>query len=305
MGNTPFWATEAYFYRHLDCHGILLGKHLQFFNTGSRTKIVRLKLFKGPTLLIVLFQFFYVPCNAEESHNFRLKVLYSDIKISPNLWMEGLENFLGSKELVILSAGTAATLLVWHFKDDIRKEIQRNENYQSFASEGDDFGLMVSRGLPQVGVYFLGLSLKNDKLREFGLLTTNAAIFSGLLTSSLKLIINSKRPDGSSYTRFDSSFPSGHAAGTAALAATIHQRYGFWYAVPFQLGSFLSGISRIVENRHRPHEVMAGWALGYISGYALARAWGKIRPSTNNFSLKPWMRTNSETQVGLSLQMNY
>jgi membrane-associated phospholipid phosphatase len=65
----------------------------------------------------------------------------------------------------------------------------------------------------------LGLSLKKNSIREFGLLTSNGAILSSLLTLTLKVVIISDRPDGSSDGRYDSSFPSGHASGTAALAA--------------------------------------------------------------------------------------
>lgn len=211
----------------------------------------------------------------------------------------------GPTELMILGGSAAAALIVWQFNDEISREIQRHDNYRTFSSIGDDYGKVVLYGVPQFWIYVVGVGVKNDKIREFGLLTTHTAIVSGVFTSVLKGIVNAGRPDGSFHSRFDSSFPSGHALVTAALAGTIHRRYGIVYALPFQLASLYSGLSRIVDNEHRPYEVVAGWGLGYVTGYAIARAWEKVQPGTNRITLTPWTGPDAKAAIGLSMQARF
>jgi membrane-associated phospholipid phosphatase len=151
----------------------------------------------------------------------------------------------------------------------------------------------------------LGLGTENRNLRKFGFVTTNAAFSSGVATVALKLILNVKRPDGNKRSRFDSSFPSGHAMGTAALAGTVHQQYGFKYAVPFQLASLFSGLTRLFDHQHRPSEVFAGWGLGYAIGYGVGRAWENLSQQKTRFSITPWRgfvdRRGTGTQIILPL----
>ena len=206
---------------------------------------------------------------------------------------------------MILGGGVVATVIAGQFKDDITRGIQGYENYEDLSNIGDGYGTTVNSIIPQAGIYAIGLATKNEKIREFGLLTTHAGIASGLLTLALKGIVNSDRPDDSSRSRFRSSFPSGHALGTAALAGTIHRRYGILYAVPFQLASLNSGLSRIFDNKHRSHEVVVGWGLGYATGYAIARAWKKVKPGTRRFTLMPWIDPDTKTLIGLSIQVRF
>ena len=246
-----------------------------------------------------------LPCDAEDATDTRGEMVLSDLKTAPRLWADGLKNLAKPTELMLLGGGVIATGIVWIFKEEMAWEIQRHDNYRDISSIGDHYGTAVNFVIPQLGIYALGVGTKNDKIREFGLLTTHSAIVSGVMIVALKGIINSGRPDGSSRGRFHSSFPSGHALGTAALAGTVHRRYGTLYALPFQLASLYSGLSRVVDNRHRPHEVVASWGIGYATGYAIARAWEKVRPSTGHITLKPWIYPDAEGAAGLSMQLRF
>lgn len=65
------------------------------------------------------------------------------------------------------------------------------------------------------------------------------------------------------------SFPSGHAAGAAAVVATLAvlEPRVRW---PLALYAFLIGCSRVVLGVHYPSDVIAGWALGAAIGLAVA-----------------------------------
>ena len=252
-----------------------------------------------------LFHVTILPCYADGGDESLRDIFMSDINTSPRLWVEGLKNFTEPTELMVLGGGAVVAIVAWHFEDDITESIQRHSNYRDFSSVGDVYGRAISFGIPQVSIYVAGLATKNEKIREFGLLTTNTAIVSGVMTLVLKGIVGSKRPDGSSKRRLDSSFPSGHALGSAALAGTIHRRYGFWYAVPFQLASLFTGLSRVIDNEHRPLEVAASWGIGYATGYAIARAWGGLQLNTSNVTLAPWVDPATRVPGGLALQVTF
>jgi undecaprenyl-diphosphatase len=58
------------------------------------------------------------------------------------------------------------------------------------------------------------------------------------------------------------SFPSNHAANTAAFAATIFFFMGIKLAVPFIFLAIIIGYSRIYVGVHFPADVLAGWVVG-------------------------------------------
>lgn len=256
-------------------------------------------------IIVCLFQLFSHPCQAENNLDTRQDVLLSDLRTAPRVWVEGLKSLGHPTELMILGGSATATVVTWQFRDEITRWIKRQDSNPRVSAIGDAYGTAVNYGLAQFGIYLLGVGIKNDKIREFGILTTHSAIVTSVLTVALKGMINTERPNGNSMSRFDSSFPSGHAAGTAALAGTIHRRYGILYAVPFQLASLFSGLSRIADNMHRPHEVVAGWGLGYAVGYAVAMAWEEVRFETNHFSLIPWSDPEANISIGLSLRFRF
>jgi undecaprenyl-diphosphatase len=107
-----------------------------------------------------------------------------------------------------------------------------------------------------------------------------ALALSGAAANLLKRVIHTPRPLavlGPEHVRVvleplvASSFPSGHAAAAAALAAcaAVHDRRvaaGLWGL------AFLGGLSRVYVGAHWAIDVVAGWALGVLIGVAVAIA---------------------------------
>lgn len=115
-------------------------------------------------------------------------------------------------------------------------------------------------------------------------------LFSGAImigaTKGLKYAAGRARPDGSGYD----SFPSGHTA-TAFMGATmLHKEYG-WKSPWFSIGGYtvaaVTGVSRILNNKHWMSDVVAGAAIGIGSvhlGYFLSDLIFKDRQLCDGFT---------------------
>ncbi len=90
-----------------------------------------------------------------------------------------------------------------------------------------------------------------------------AVVMAGL-TRGLKHTVDEQRPDGSD----DHSFPSGHTAWAffgATVAARELGHISPWYTMGAYTVATGVGISRVIENRHFPTDVVAGAGIGILS----------------------------------------
>jgi membrane-associated phospholipid phosphatase len=121
--------------------------------------------------------------------------------------------------------------------------------------------------------YLTGRVRHDERAKETGLLAAEALINSTLVSQALKGISERQRPqvDHSSGEFFDggSSFPSGHAINSWALATVIAYEYGPRHpAVRYASYALATaiGISRYTGRRHFLSDVLAGSAMGYGIG---------------------------------------
>lgn len=94
-------------------------------------------------------------------------------------------------------------------------------------------------------------------------------IGSGGISQATKWLVNRERPDGSRDRR-NSSFPSQHATGAAAVAVLVAKRHGRLGAVAWVLALWI-GLSRIYLGRHYPTDVLTGFLLGAIASWLVLR----------------------------------
>lgn len=137
-------------------------------------------------------------------------------------------------------------------------------------------GVMVAGG---AGMYLVGRFGGNEHTRETGVLSSEAAIDSVVVSEILKIATQRQRPnEGSgqghfwSGGAFGSSFPSQHAAVAWSLAAVFANEY------PSPAMKFLAygtasavSISRITSLNHFPSDVFVGSVLGYFIGQHVYR----------------------------------
>jgi membrane-associated phospholipid phosphatase len=134
-------------------------------------------------------------------------------------------------------------------------------------------GSLYSTGSISALFYLTGRMRHDERAKETGLLAAEALINSTIVSQAIKGISQRQRPqvDHSSGEFFDggSSFPSGHAINSWALATVIASEYGprhpaVRYA-SYGLATAIS-ISRYTGRRHFLSDVLAGSAMGYGIG---------------------------------------
>lgn len=74
------------------------------------------------------------------------------------------------------------------------------------------------------------------------------------------------RPNHTNYE----GFPSGHTSSAFSAAGFMQRRYGWRWGVPMTLLATLTGISRVVANKHTPLQVIAGAMLGFGVSYLVS-----------------------------------
>ena len=107
-----------------------------------------------------------------------------------------------------------------------------------------------------------------------------SGVVSRVAVEGLKYGIDKDRPDGSG----DDSFPSGHTADSFASATFIQQRYGWKWAIPAYIGAIFVGYSRVESDKHFVEDVLAGAAIGIISGLYFTESYSgvTISPTAGN-----------------------
>ena len=187
-------------------------------------------------------------------------------------------HFVDRDNLLILAAGSAASLAVHPADRTITRSFRDSEALDGFFEAGDVGG----DGLVQVGgavaTYLVGRLAHNTAIRSLGSDLVRAQVVSGALVQALKRATQRTRPDGSN----DYSFPSGHASATFATATVLERHFGWKVGIPaFAFATYVAG-SRLQENKHFPSDVVFGATLGIVGGrsvtFGRARARAVVAP---------------------------
>ncbi|MCW3087459.1 MAG: phosphatase family protein [Sediminibacterium sp.] len=148
---------------------------------------------------------------------------------------------------------------------------------------GGNYEIYALLGLGAEGFLF-----KNQKLKTTTLLATQAYIVGAAVEISVKFITGRQRPnyqvgagepepsfhgpfykgDDVNGTYIDGSFPSGHATVAFAAATVFAMEYKnkLWVPILSYTAATLIGLSRLTENKHWATDIVAGAALGILTG---------------------------------------
>jgi membrane-associated phospholipid phosphatase len=135
------------------------------------------------------------------------------------------------------------------------------------------------------GLYALGLGLRNRHLAKTGRLSAEAVVDASLVVGALKLATDRQRigngqsgfwPGGRNGHEWNSSFPSGHAAASWAMASVLAHEYPKNRAVQIAAYGFATAISvcRFTGKAHFPSDVVVGSTFGYLIGRFVVRRHG-------------------------------
>ena len=128
-------------------------------------------------------------------------------------------------------------------------------------------------GRAMLGVSLLLMAYGGDENRETGRLMTSTFISTGVIVWGMKEIIGRKRPLDDVVG--NPAFPSGHTAYAFAGATLLGARYPK-LRIPLYIGAGLVGVTRIYLGRHYASDVIAGAAVGTITGALVSRHRGTL-----------------------------
>ncbi len=124
-----------------------------------------------------------------------------------------------------------------------------------------EVGLAVTAALQAFG---------NEDVRKTGKLSFVSLVGASAVTSVIKCAANRDRPDDEPHSRCDSSFPSGHATGSFAIASVVGARHSS-LRIPVYLLASTIAVSRVYLGRHYPSDILAGAAIGLCSGWLVIK----------------------------------
>jgi membrane-associated phospholipid phosphatase len=169
--------------------------------------------------------------------------------------------FLGGTAALI---ATDKTTSGWVTRTGPLRSISRDVSFNG--------GIYVAGGV-SAGMYAIGRWTHNDHLRETGLLAGEALIDSQIVTQAAKLVFQRQRPnqadgDGEFFSGKGSSFFSGHASSSFAVATVIACEYhnhplAVWGS--YGVATAVS-LSRYTGRKHYLSDVLVGAAVGYGVG---------------------------------------
>jgi len=199
-------------------------------------------------------------------------------KLAQNIWMDQkdmwtspfrVRNLEDALPWVLVAGGTAALIASDHWSS---RQLPNTVDQVSISHDVSQLGAGYTVLPITAGLYIGGAIAHNEKARETGILGGEAILDSLIVAEVLKVTIRRQRPlDADGNGRFfqgGSSFPSGHAAESWALASVVAHEYNSNILYPitaYGLASLVS-FSRLSGQNHYLSDVFAGSALGWFTG---------------------------------------
>jgi membrane-associated phospholipid phosphatase len=181
--------------------------------------------------------------------------------------------------LVPFTLGTGVAL---HYDAQAMQNLGIDESRIDTSNTISAFGSPYATFGGAAVLYFLGLGTHHEHLAETGRLGAEAVVDASLVVEALKVATNRERPNqgngqggfwphGTRSYELDSSFASGHAAASFALARVIASEYP---SKPVQVAAYAFAlaisVSRVTSRQHFPSDVLVGGTFGYlIGGYVI------------------------------------
>jgi membrane-associated phospholipid phosphatase len=130
-----------------------------------------------------------------------------------------------------------------------------------------------------------------------------AAILAEMVVGPLKYITNRERPAGSQ-TRWNSSFPSSHAAMGFAVAATVSREYPRFSIPAYALAALVS-CSRVYHRRHHLSDVVIGAAIGLAAAHYSNAHIPDFTPQLGNFRPRATFRIDDPTEDSSTVRVYF
>lgn len=218
---------------------------------------------------------------------------WSNVK---NDFISPFVNPTGQKILFAGSAITAGLVLTREMTvDPLQEETVKKKPMGGYSKYGDISGQTLPNILYFAGMEAYSFFADNPEAHEFALVMLKSTLYSSLVTSVLKETVQEPRPNDKNDK---SSFPSAHATRAFAFASTVNELHGSTWGIPAYALATAVAYSRMNDNRHYVHDVLAGAAIGASYGISISQRYKKNKKSNTDFAAIP-------TNDGLALTFRY
>ena len=164
---------------------------------------------------------------------------------------------------------TVATLALVALEDEVVDPAQRNASSRKplgrYTTIGDYGGKLVPNAAYAVGMLIAGAFGDENGFRRAEVMTFGS-LYSVGVTSLLKIVVREPRPN---YGGDRKSFPSGHTTAAFAFASVVGAEHGIYWAIPAYLLAGTTALSRMNDNKHYLHDVIAGATIGAAYGFGI------------------------------------
>jgi membrane-associated phospholipid phosphatase len=213
----------------------------------------------------------YYPGDTESVKPLAHKLLTNILLDQKDIWTSPF-HMHGSDALwwIGLTGATAALIATDHQTSTV---FENSKGQVTWGNNISKIGAAYTLIPLTAGFYVFGVLVDDPKARETGVLGAEALVDAVIVSEVLKPIAGRIRPNASNDKGefFDggSSFPSGHATASWALAAVIGSEYGHTIWVPI-VAYGLAGVvstARFAAQQHFASDIFAGAAMGWFIGH--------------------------------------
>ena len=166
----------------------------------------------------------------------------------------------------VIGALSAAPSFIEYETNEIHRRWMKSAVADNWLEAGETVGNAIFPFAVSFISYSLGKYYDSPKTMSFASDLFRANVINSLLTVSMKLAINRRRPDGARY-----GFPSGHTSHAFTTAGVICCHYGPWLGILSEIGATYVGLSRLQENKHYLTDVIGGAILGSYVAYKVTQ----------------------------------
>ncbi len=153
----------------------------------------------------------------------------------------------------------------------VKADLNQSPSFINRATNVSNLGAAAFGGMG-AGMYFWGLHTHNDRMRETGMLSGQAALNALAIAEVTKTIAGRQRPDAGNgrgdFFQGGTSFPSEHTAAAFSIATVVAHEYpGILTKLLAYGGAAAVGAARVAGQKHFTSDVLIGAALGWYVGY--------------------------------------
>lgn len=229
------------------------------------------------------------------------------------------------KDWTVVGGVAVATTLAFVYDDEIYNLVDRtfSENQSNTISKctdvfGEEYFILPSVAL----TYAISAINKDNRLRNVSLAALQSFVYAEVASAGLKVLTCRERPTANNqqptvngqqstansqtwhgpFATFEStSFPSGHAMRSFALATTVAGFYPEkkWVGIVSYSLATMTSVGRVAGKEHWTSDVIVGAALGYFIGRGVVKFNEKIG-NVSSLEIQP-----VATNCGLGIVINF